>query len=334
MTTTAETPNSCFANIVGTLDIEGFITSDYSYEPELDYISNIIEKFKNRISVIKIKETVKIDKRFHFGNVDESFIYDKIGSLGIRKPTTYNNIPNRVLVENKDIISPIITEIYKESNRKANFPNSLKLADVTPAHKKEERTKKENYRPVHILPPVSKLFERNMFDHVSLYIEKYLSQYICGFRKGFSTQHCLTVMLDRWKKAMDSGKLAGALLTDLSKAFDSLNHELIMAKLEAYGFDQSSISYTYSYLSDRKQRTKVNNSFSEWHNILYGVPQGSIMGPLLFNLYLNDIFYFVNKNDIANYAGDTTPYSVDTTMESLLNSLEADTHSHYKMLPG
>ena len=83
-----------------------------------------------------------MDERFPFANVDESFIYDKIVSLDIRKPITYNNISDRVLVENKDITSPIITEMYKESNRKTNFPNSLKLADVTPAHKKEERTKK------------------------------------------------------------------------------------------------------------------------------------------------------------------------------------------------
>ena len=95
---------------------------------------------------------------------------------------------------------------------------------------------------------------RDIFDQIAVYIDKYLSP-LCGFRKGYSTQHCLTVMLDKWKKTIDNGKLAGALLTDLSKAFDCLNHELLIAKLEAYGFDQSSLSYIYSYLSDRKQRT-------------------------------------------------------------------------------
>ena len=106
------------------------------------------------------------------------------------------------------------------------------------------------------MPAVSKIFEKNMFDQISSYIEKHLSPYLCGFRKGYSTQHCLAVMIDRWQKAMDSGKLAGALLTDLSKAFDCVNHELLIAKLDAYGFDKSSLKYISSYLSKRKQRTR------------------------------------------------------------------------------
>ena len=320
----AEIFNSYFANVVDNLDIEGFETCDYNYIPDLDYISNIIEKFQNHPSLKKIKENVGIEKRFHFSTVDESVINDVIDSLDKKKPTTHKNIPTRVLVENKDIISPFVTNIYNESIQKANFPNRLKLADVTPTFKKEDRTVKGNYRNVSILPPISKVFEKVMFSQITLYIDKYLSPFLCGFRKGYSTQHCLTVMLNMWNKAMDSGKLAGALLTDLSKAFDCLNHELLIAKLDAYGFDQDALKYIYSYLSDREQRTKVNNCFSSWSKIKTGVPQGSILGPLLFNIYLNDIFYFVDKCEITNYADDNTPYSVDEDMDTLLQSLEND----------
>ena len=132
-----------------------------------------------------------------------------------------------------------------------------------------------------------------MFDQISSYIEKYLSPYLCGFRKGYITQNFLALMIDRWQKAIDSGKLTGALLMDLSKAFDCLNHELLIAKLEAYGFDKPSLNYIYSYLSNRRQRTKVNSSFSEWCNILFGVPQGSVLGLLLLSIYINDIFFFI-----------------------------------------
>ena len=113
-------------------------------------------------------------------------------------------------------------------------------------------------------------------------METYLSQYLCGFRKGYVTQHCLIVMLEKWRKALDERDAAGALLTDLSKVFDCLNHKLLIGKLEAYGFDRSSLDYIYSYLSNRKQRTKVNHSFSSWYDIKSGIPRV----PLLALSYL------------------------------------------------
>ena len=138
-------------------------------------------------------------------------------------------------------------------------------------------------------------------------------------------------MLETWKKAIDEKKYAGAILTDLSNAFDCF-HNLLSAKLNAYGFDKSSLTFIGSYLKERKQRKKVGNSYSTWNELKYGVPQGSILGPLLFNIFLNDIFYFIENSKIANYADDNTAYATNDTLEGLLKTLEGETCILFKWL--
>ena len=128
-------------------------------------------------------------------------------------------------------------------------------------------------------------------------------------------------MFERWKKALDKNKLAGAFLTDLSKAFDCIYHELLIAKLEAYGFGHESLTFIYSYLSGRRQRTKVNGSFSDWSNITFGVPQGSILGPLLFSIDFNDIFYYIPESEMTNSADDNTPYTIKERIDTPLMGL-------------
>ena len=120
------------------------------------------------------------------------------------------------------------------------------------------------------------------------------------------------------KKSIDSKGAACALLTDLSKAFDCLKYDLLIAKLHAYGFSHSSLQLAFDYLSNRKQRVKIDATFSEWTEINTGVPQGSIIGPLLFNIFINDIFYFVKDTKITNYADDNTPYKCGTDIDNIL----------------
>ena len=173
--------------------------------------------------------------------------------------------------------------MYNNSNIAATFPSNMKYADVSPVHKKDDYSNKNNKRPVSILPAVSKIFERLMSNDIYSYIDKYLSTRLCGFRKDHSAQLSLIIMLEEIRKNLDKGNFSGMLLTDLSKAFDCLVHDLLIAKLNAYGFDYNALSMINNYLVDRKQRAKIGNVFSKWSDIIIGVPQGSILGPLLFN---------------------------------------------------
>ena len=137
-------------------------------------------------------------------------------------------------------------------------------------------------------------------------------------------------MLEKWKRAVDNGKVFGILLTDLSKAFDCLSHELLLVKLHAYGFSLSVLRLIYSYLANRKQRTKVNSSYSSWEEILFGVPQGSILGPFLLNIFLCDIVFVLSQRDFANYADGNTPYVEDNNIDEVITILENDSIQLFK----
>ena len=136
------------------------------------------------------------------------------------------------------------------------------------------------------------------------FFDTILSKYKCGFRKGHGAQHCLIALLEKWRESIDQGSEFGILLTDLSKAFDCLPHDVFIAKLFAYGFDDKALRFIYDYSRHRKQRNKIAESDSSWQEILYSVPQGSILGPLLFNADLCNLFITTSHYNIANYADD------------------------------
>ena len=144
----------------------------------------------------------------------------------------------------------------------SNFTSNLKAADILPTRKKKDKSFIENYRPISILPTLSKIYERCMYDQMYKYFDQILSKYQCGFRQGYNTQYCLLMMVEKWKEVFDKSGLDGALLTDLSKSFDCIKHDLLIAKLAAYRFDSHSLSFVLSYLSERKQRTKIHNSYN------------------------------------------------------------------------
>ena len=141
------------------------------------------------------------------------------------------------------------------------------------------------------------------------YLNKIFSKCQCDFRNKISVQHCLIAMIEKWRHFLDSGRQAAEFLTDLSKAFDCIDQQLLIAKLNAYGFDNLSFTFIYSKFSERRKRTKINSSFSCWGEILFGVPQGSILGALLFYTYICDLSFEVRDLEYDSFADDTTPYT-------------------------
>ena len=215
-------------------------------------------------------------------------------------------------------------EIFTYCIENSIFPTELECADVSALHKKGETTKKNDYRPISILPTISKVLERLCDKQSSAYITNYLSPLLCAFIKDFSTQHALSRLLEKWKISLDSGGKVGAIFLGLSKAFDCLRHDLLIAKLEAYGLSHCALTFIYNYFNGRQQRVSINGSFSSWKRITLDVPQGSVLGPMFFNLFINDLFLQIAKVDICNYADDTTLFTSDMDINRVISRLGID----------
>ena len=171
-----------------------------------------------------------------------------------------------------DVLCPKLIIDFNSSISTGIFPENMKLADVVPLYKKNARQDKKNYRPVSLLSALSKVFGRTMHSQMHDFMKSKLSIFLCGFQELMNAQNCLTYLVETWRKGLDNSNKYGVLLTDLSKAFDCLPHDLIIAKLQAYGFDYLALKLIHSYLTGRKQRVRVNASYSEYAFIDFGVP--------------------------------------------------------------
>ena len=312
----AEILNNFFSDAAINLEIDRTLHTLVSNAS--DPVTIAIERYKNHPSIIKLNQECFPKFSFDFQHIFETDILVVIENLDSSKAFQKDNIPPKFLKDNKDICSTFLTN---DVNR---CIGNGKYADITPLFKKHDRSQKSNYRPISILPTLSKIYEKIFFTQIYRFFNGIFSKYLYGFRKGHSTQHCLLYMLENLRKSLDKRLKTGVLLTDLSKAFDSISHDLLIAKLNAYGFCKNALNLVNDYLTDRKQRTKIDDTFSPWRDILYGVPQGSILGPLLFNIYIDDVFLFSKEFKIANYADDCSPFEFSGSINELIHKLEVD----------
>ena len=249
----AEEMNSFFKSAVLTLDIkENSYITNHNIPYITDPIEKAIEKYKFHPNVLLIKGKTKCEAdSFDFVPVTVNDVVKEIKKINPNKATTFNTIPFKMLIKTSNSSAEFVHKISNESVETGGYPDNLKLADITPVFKKKDPLNKINYRPVSVLPSVSKIFEKLLQHQLVNYIENYLSPHLYGYRKGYSSQQALISLIENWKKSLDKKEYDGAVLMYLSKAFDTTKHDLLLAKLHAYGFSKKSLKLIHNYLRNR-----------------------------------------------------------------------------------
>lgn len=249
-------------------------------------------------------------------------------TLGMLKDTScgYDGYkPSVVKYVKTEIVKPL-SYVVNLSLQQGIFPDKLKHAIVTPIHKGGEKKKVENYRPISVLPVFSKVYERVMYNRLLSFLETndilYKHQY--GFRPGFSTDQALIHVTDNILQALDNKEHLVGVFMDLAKAFDTINHDLLIQKLKQYGIKGRCNMWFRSYLSNRCQQVRYNGVLSEKRQIECGVPQGSILGPLLFIVFINDLYKCSKELTLILFADDTNAFMKGTNINDTIDSLNIE----------
>ena len=268
--------------------------------------------------------------------ISPDFVDKEIRKMSATKATGLDDLSCRILKLARPAIIESLTYILNLSLSTGVFPSAWKEAKVIPLHKGGDLDDTNNYRPISILPVVSKIIERAVHNHVYSYVSQHeiLNEHQSGFRPGHSTESALVDMVDDWLSNINSGKMTGMALIDLRKAFDTVNHDILINKLHDIGASNNTLNWFKSYLSGRMQRVSFNGIVSDTLPINTGVPQGSILGPLLFIIFINDMPKVIKHGKISMYADDTTLYvnesDVNIMSKKLTEDLEAITEWLHK----
>ena len=269
---------------------------------------NIANKIKNSKYNYKHFLGDKVLNSVFVDAVREDEIFKILNSFDSKKSTGPNSFPIKILKDFSNILAKPLASIINLSFSQGIFPSSLKLAKVTPIYKnKGDTTSCNNYRPISLLSIFSKLFEKCIYKRLYSYLEKnnliYEKQF--GFRKGYSTNHALISLIETIKSYLDKDNLVCGVFIDLQKAFDTVDHDILLYKIYHYGIRGEAYNWIKGFLTNRKQYVNISGFESSKQSITCGVPQGSTLGPLLFLLYINDLNRAFSKCVVHHFADDT-----------------------------
>ena len=304
-----------------------------------DYFSSIADKILEKRKYNGNKSfrdflANRITENFIFSNCDEIEVTTIISSLSTSKSSGPNGIPTHILHLLKNDISVTLTKIFNLSLSSGVHPDLLKISKTIPIFKKGSRLLVSNYRPISLLSNLNKILEKIVHNRVYTFLEDSQSIYSLqfGFRKKHSTNHTLINITENIRRALDDKKFACGVFVDLQKAFDTVNHDILIAKLEHYGIRGTANNWFASYLSNRSQFVSILGFDSSTKSILHGVPQGSVLGPLLFLIYINDLHVAIKHSKVYHFADDTNLLNIGDSAKQMQKYVNADLKTLYKWL--